>query len=423
MSSDPLYVQKGFGLKQKIKTLLEEDFHSKLVDLLREHGHRMNFEGVTVRLAKQFGFCYGVDRAVDLAYETREHFPERTLYITNEIIHNPYVNRRLVELGVRFLGQGYTIDDVRRDDVVILPAFGVTLAEMETLKTIGCVLVDTTCGSVMNVWRRVRQYCTEHRTSVIHGKYYHEETRATSSRAREGDSHYLIVLDREQAQVVCDYIRQAPGAIARDALLERFAQATSPGFDPDVHLSKIGVANQTTMLSGESLEIAGMFEEAVIERYGEDQKPERFRSFDTICSATQNLQDATLELGRSGALDLVLVIGGYNSSNTSHLVEISGDFAPAFHIDGAEEIRSADEIFHQPLGKTERVSSRDWLPSGDLQVGITAGASTPDRAVGEVIRRLLEVRGIDPNTTLVREAGVSLSAADPETGVRLPVTG
>jgi 4-hydroxy-3-methylbut-2-enyl diphosphate reductase len=169
MPTDPRYVQKGFGLKQQIKDLLQTDFHSGLVDVLRERGHAMSFGETTVRLAKDFGFCYGVDRAVDLAYETREHFPDKTLYITNEIIHNPYVNRRLVELGVRFLGQGYTLDDVSEDDVVILPAFGVTVAEMEALKAKNCVLVDTTCGSVMNVWRRVRQYVKEERTSVIHG--------------------------------------------------------------------------------------------------------------------------------------------------------------------------------------------------------------------------------------------------------------
>jgi 4-hydroxy-3-methylbut-2-enyl diphosphate reductase len=395
MPKDPLYIQKGFGLKKQIKDLLQSDFHSGLVDVLREGGHTLTFDDLTVRLARDFGFCYGVDRAVDLAYETREHFPDKTLYITNEIIHNPYVNRRLVELGVRFLGQGYTLDDVSPDDVVILPAFGVTVAEMASLKQKQCVLVDTTCGSVMNVWRRVRQYVTEGRTSVIHGKYAHEECRATSSRAREDGSHYVVVFDKAEAQLVCATITGGPEALSRDAFLERFEASISPGFDPEQHLERLGVANQTTMLSSESLEIAKMFERAIAERHGEEALAERFRSFDTICSATQDLQDAAIELGRSGPLDLVLVIGGYNSSNTTHLVEISQTFAPAFHIDGADEIRTGGEICHQPLGTRERASSRDWLPQGPVTVGITAGASTPNRIVGEVIERLLTIRGID----------------------------
>jgi 4-hydroxy-3-methylbut-2-enyl diphosphate reductase len=265
---------------------------------------------------------------------------------------------------------------------------------MTSLKAKGSVLVDTTCGSVMNVWRRVRQYVRDGRTSVIHGKYAHEECRATSSRAREDGSHYVVVFDKADAQLVCDYITQAPGAISREAFLEHFEASVSPGFDPDVHLESIGVANQTTMLSSESLEIAAKFGTAMATRYGEANKEARFRSFDTICSATQDLQDAALDLGRSGPLDIVLVIGGYNSSNTSHLVEISQDFAPAFHLDGAEEIRSKSEIYHQPLGSTERALTGDWLPDGPVTVGITAGASTPNRTVGEVIERLLTVRGI-----------------------------
>ncbi len=409
MADGALYVQKGFGLKKQIKGLLQNDYHSHLVDALREHGHAMTFGEVTVRLARDFGFCYGVDRAVDLAYETREHFPTKTIYITNEIIHNPYVNRRLVELGVRFLGDGYTLDDVTADDVVILPAFGVATEELAALKAKGCVLVDTTCGSVMNVWRRVRHYVKSGFTSVIHGKYGHEETRATSSRAREGGAHYLIVRDREETQLVCDYIARRPGALSRTELLARFAPAVSPGFDPDLHLERIGLANQTTMLSSESLEIAGMLGEAVRERHGEAEHAERFQSFDTICSATQNLQDAALALGRGGDLDVILVVGGYNSSNTTHLVEIGLEFCPAFHIDGPGEIVSAEEIDHQPLGEKTRSRTRGWLPAGPVTVGLTAGASTPNRIVGEVIERLLAVRGVD-----AEQVRAALDVARPE---------
>ena len=392
------YVQKGFGLKKQIKGLLQNDYHSGMVDALREAGHVVAFGDVTVRLAKDFGFCYGVDRAVDLAYETREHFPDKTLYITNEIIHNPYVNRRLVELGVRFLGRDYALDDVTSDDVVILPAFGVTTEEMEQLRGIECVLVDTTCGSVMNVWRRVGQYVKEERTSVIHGKYGHEETMATSSRATASGCHYIVVRDHPEAQLVCDYIRQRPNSLSREAFQERFAPAVSTGFDPETHLSRIGLANQTTMLSTESLEIAEMLGRAMEDRYGAEE--DRFRSFDTICSATQDLQDAALELGRQGGMDLLLVVGGYNSSNTSHLVEIGAEFCPSFHIDSATEILSESEIRHQALGDETITTSRDWLPDGPITVGITAGASTPNRTVGEVVERVLEVRKIDPRAFL-----------------------
>ncbi|MBL4847248.1 MAG: 4-hydroxy-3-methylbut-2-enyl diphosphate reductase [Planctomycetes bacterium] len=391
------YVQKGFGLKKQIKGLLQNDYHSGMVDALREADHKVVFGDVTVRLAKDFGFCYGVDRAVDLAYETREHFPDKTLYITNEIIHNPYVNRRLVELGVRFLGGEYALNDVTSDDVVILPAFGVTTEEMAQLLDIECVLVDTTCGSVMNVWRRVRQYVKEGRTSVIHGKYAHEETRATSSRATEEGCHYLVVRDKAEAQLVCDYIRQSPGCPTREGLQAQFATAASSGFDPEQHLGHIGLANQTTMLSTESLEIAEMLGEAVRDRYGED---ERFRSFDTICSATQDLQDAALELGRQGDMDLLLVVGGYNSSNTSHLIEIGAEFCPSYHIDSASEILSENELRHQALDEKQTTVTRDWLPAGPITIGITAGASTPNRTVGEVVERLLEVRKIDPRDYL-----------------------
>ncbi|MGE0710945.1 MAG: 4-hydroxy-3-methylbut-2-enyl diphosphate reductase [Planctomycetota bacterium] len=411
--TDPRYVQKGFGLKKQIQGLLQDDYHSHLIDALREAGHRMSFGEVTIRLAQDFGFCYGVDRAVDLAYETREHFPDKTLYITNEIIHNPYVNRRLVELGVRFLGRDHALDDVTGEDVVILPAFGVTTGEMDALKAKGCVLVDTTCGSVMNVWRRVKAYVQDRRTSVIHGKYAHEETRATASRAIEEGCHYLVVRDRAEAQLTCDYITRALGALDRAAFQARFQAAASPGFDPDRDLGRIGLANQTTMLSSESLEIAEMLGEAIRARYGEAEHAERYRSFDTICSATQDLQDAALALGRSGDLDVILVVGGYNSSNTSHLVEIGAEFCPSYHIDSAAEIASAAEIRHQPLDHKQTVVARDWLPAGPVCVGVTAGASTPNRTVGEVIERVLAVRGIDPADFLeLPRRSVPLPVAD-----------
>ena len=399
--ADSLYVQKGFGLKSQIRGVLTHDYHSRIVDHLREApDHRLRAGDVEVRLAKEFGFCYGVDRAVDLAYETRQHFPDKTIYLTNEIIHNPYVNRRLVEMGVRFLGEGWTVDDVTQDDVAILPAFGVTVEDLEALRAKGCVLVDTTCGSVLNVWRRVRQYARDGFTALVHGKYAHEETRATCSQAVTNGTHYIVVRDQAEAQLVCDVIRGVPGALSREQLLARFAKAVSPGFDPDQHLQQIGVANQTTMLSSESLEIARMFEAAARDRWGEAELNARFRSFDTICSATQERQDAMLEMGQEGGLDLFLVIGGYNSSNTMNLAILGSRFAPTFHISGADEIESAARIHHHdPVSKT-RTATEGWLPEGPITIGVTAGASTPNRTVGEVIERILSLRGVDASPFL-----------------------
>jgi 4-hydroxy-3-methylbut-2-enyl diphosphate reductase len=394
MPNDPLYVQKGFGLKSQIQDLLQDDYHSHVVDALRENDFSMQFGDVTLRLAREFGFCYGVDRAVDLAYETREHFPDKTIYITNEIIHNPYVNRRLVELGVRFLGERYTLEDVTAEDVVVLPAFGVTASDLDHLKTKGCVLVDTTCGSVLNVWRRVRQYANDDFTALIHGKYAHEETLATCSQATANGAHYVVVRDKPETQLVCDVIRGVPGALDRDAFLERFAKAVSPGFDPAIHLERVGVANQTTMLSTESLEIADMVGGALADRYGVEHRVTHFRSFDTICSATQDRQDAMLEMAGTSELDLILVIGGYNSSNTMNLAIIGQRYATTFHLNTAAEIVSRDEIYHQDPSTKVRSSQRGWLPDGPVTIGITAGASTPNRTVGEVVERVLAVRGL-----------------------------
>jgi 4-hydroxy-3-methylbut-2-en-1-yl diphosphate reductase len=400
--SDPRYIQKSLGHKKAIQPLLEGDYHSALVDGLRDAGYVQRWGDVEVRLAREFGFCYGVDRAVDLAYETRQHFPDKTLYITNEIIHNPYVNRRLGELGVRFLDSGaWSYQDVKAEDVVLLPAFGATTEQLETLTGIGSVLVDTTCGSVMNVWRRVRQYAVAGFSAVVHGKWWHEETLATCSRVTEHGGHYVVVLDHAEAGAVCDYIARRPGAPTREEFLARFKDAVSPGFDPELHLSRVGVANQTTMLSSESLEIADRLRLALEERHGGpsgEGPAETFRSFDTICSATQDRQDAIMELGQAGGMDVVLVVGGYNSSNTGHLAELSARFAPAFHIDGADAIHSLDEIEHQPVHAQERVLAHGWLPEprGEhLVVGVTSGASTPNRTVGEVIARVLSLRGIE----------------------------
>ena len=329
-------IRKSFGLKEEVRPQMEASYHSPLVDRIKEQGFRHQVGRLTICLAQEFGFCYGVDRAIDYAYETKAKFPGRRVFLTNEIIHNPQVNIKLREMGIQFLygpyANGVSVEDIRQEDVVIIPAFGTTLRELDGLQKRGCVLVDTTCGSVMSVWKRVESYSRGGFTSVIHGKYDHEETQATSSRAIQYSSgKYLIVRDKDQARLVCDYIE---GRGDRQKFLTEFTKAASEGFDPDRDLELIGCANQTTMLSSESMEIANMLQAAVQRKFGEEGTKKRFRHFDTICSATQDRQDAVLKLAREG-VDLMMVVGGYNSSNTGHLVEISLEFCPAFHVKDA----------------------------------------------------------------------------------------
>jgi len=391
-SSDGVF-RRGFGLKSEIVGELQSDYHSEIIEQMRAAGYRWVADGVEIRLAKEFGFCYGVDKAVDFAYETRRRFPDKRIFLTAEIIHNPRVNRRLIEMGIEFLtGQyasGATISDIRPEDVVILPAFGVATGELDDLRQRGCVLVDTTCGSVVHVWKRVEKYAIEGFTSLIHGKYLHEETIATASHARgpNGAGQYIVVFDKDEARAVCDYIRTGENG---DALARRFEKRTSPGFDFARDLVRVGVANQTTMLSSESLEIAGMVREAMGDRYGAAQIDDHFRSFDTICTATQERQDAVIEMMRTPP-DMMLVVGGFNSSNTHHLAEISARHCTTFHVDDASGLVSADVIRHKPIALgSEVVEAQDWLPAHrPLSIGLTAGASTPNRVIGEVMEKII----------------------------------
>ena len=387
----PLIFRKGLDLKHEVAHVLAESYHSDLVARVKDDGYVYSSGRLTVHLAREFGFCYGVDRAVDYAYQTRKRFPDRRVFLTGEIIHNPHVNDQLRAQDIRFLGDpGESIDGLGPDDVVILPAFGVTVEMLLQLERRGCTLVDTTCGSVLNVWKNVRRYAEDGFTSVIHGKYWHEETQATASQALHANgSRYLVVLDRAEAQVACDYIR---GRGNRAAFLKQFEQAASTGFDPDRDLQHIGCANQTTMLSSESLEIGEMFRAAIVERYGEPELEARFRAFDTICSATQDRQDAVIALLAEQPLDLMVVIGGYNSSNTYNLARICAGRMPTYHIAEPAGIVSSDEIRHKPVGSTQETTTREWLPSaGPLRIGLTSGASTPDNLVGAVITRLDEL--------------------------------
>jgi 4-hydroxy-3-methylbut-2-enyl diphosphate reductase len=393
------YFRKGLGLKAEVEEELAADYTGQLVDLLRTNEYTLTAGDTTVRLAREFGFCYGVERAVDYAYQSRRKFPERRIYLVGEIIHNPHVNAKLKAMGVTFLlpgAQGFDFSVIRPDDVVILPAFGVTIGDFESLRALGCIVVDTTCGSVLNVWKRVESYARDGLTSLIHGKYYHEETRATASQTlKYPGAKSIVVRDMREAEVVCDFIE---GKLSAAELRERLPNAFDADFDPDRDLRRIGVANQTTMLARESLAIGQRVGEALARRHGEEYRAENFRTFDTICSATQDRQDAVDELLRE-PLDAMVVVGGYNSSNTISLAAICALKVPTYHIEDAECINpAAGTIRHRtPEGEA---TIAGWLEmERPVRVGLTAGASTPNNKIGETVSRVFLTRGVDPLVT------------------------
>ena len=391
------YFRKGFGLKGEIGPQLTADYASRLVDLIRERDYTLEVGHLTFRLAREFGFCYGVDRAVEYAYETRTKFPDRRIFLVGEIIHNPHVNARLQEMGIVFLRHGpdghFDFSVITPDDVVILPAFGVTIQDFQRLRAIGCVVVDTTCGSVLNVWKRVESYARDGYTSIIHGKYWHEETRATASQVmKHPEGRFLVLLNMDEAKLVMDFVEHGGDT---SALVERFGKACSEDFDWNRHLELVGFANQTTMLAGESLGIAAAFREAVARRHGVEAAAQRVRSFDTICSATQERQDAVVKLLEDPP-DLMLVVGGYNSSNTTHLAALAAaNGIRTYHLEDANGIDpEAGTIRHQPVRqKRDVVEGPGWL--GDARnIGITAGASTPNNKIGETIARVAATAGV-----------------------------
>src|SRR5215217_2539234 len=377
-----------------VQQQVESHYRSDIIEKVRRAGGTISVGDTTVRLAKQFGFCYGVERAIDLAYAAREVFKDRRLFIVGEIIHNPEVNHQIASLGIKNLtgrNKEADISDLGPDDVVIVPAFGTELSLQQQIKDRGCQIVDTTCGDVMSVWKRVRKYASESVTSIIHGKAEHEETKATSSRALgDGAGHYLVVLTLADTDYVCDYIRQGGD---KQAFLDKFKGAHSEGFDPDVHLQRVGVANQTTMLRGETEEVQRRIEAAIRDRDGVATAPGNFRFFDTICGATQERQDA-LRVMLNEPMDLLLVVGGYNSSNTSHLAEMGEEKLPTFFIRNASRLESRDRIVHYNLLQKAESVTENWLPNGPAVIGITAGASCPNNLIEETLIRLFESRGI-----------------------------
>ena len=369
-------------------------YQSSLVEKIKDQGGKLTCGNTTLLLAQDFGFCYGVERAIDLAYASRKVFPTNRIFLIGEIIHNPEVNRQLREMDIvslpwREIDASY--DDLTEDDVVIVPAFGAPTHFMDKIEERGCYTVDTTCGDVMKVWRRVRGYAKDGITSVIHGKADHEETRATSSRAlgEQGHGHYLVILTLTDTDFVCDYIRNGGD---KQAFLERFRGSYSEGFDPDRDLQKIGVANQTTMLKSETQEIQNHLAKAITDR---DGSAENFSVFDTICGATQERQDALFEMLKT-KMDLLLVVGGYNSSNTAHLVEIGEKELPTFFIRDASQIKSLEEIVHYDLHHQKETTSNYagvFAGKDHVIIGLTAGASCPNNLIEATVKKVFELRG------------------------------
>lgn len=378
-----------------VQRQVENHYRSMLVERIREHGGVFAVGRTTIRLARQFGFCYGVERAIDLAYAARKVFPDRRLFLLGEIIHNPDVNAQMAALGIEFLPPRPAPEQLARltvEDIVIVPAFGSEVATVASIQATGARIVDTTCGDVMSVWKRVRQNAREQVTSIIHGKASHEETRATASRARgeDGSGHYLIVLNIAETRRVCEQIVNGGDSTT---FLNGFEEgAYSHGFDPQRHLERVGVANQTTMLRGETEAIQRLLRAAVLTR--DQGSSDNFRYFDTICGATQERQDALFALV-DDPFDLLVVVGGYNSSNTTHLVEIGEKKLPTWFVRNAKCLLSAEEIRHFDIHAKQEVLSRGWLPPAgrEARVAITAGASCPNNLIEETIHRILELRG------------------------------
>jgi 4-hydroxy-3-methylbut-2-enyl diphosphate reductase len=381
------YYRKGFKMRENIQHLLNRDYRSEVVDKVRANGNVFEVDGLTLRIADEFGFCYGVDRAVDYAFQTREKFPDRRVYITGDMIHNPSMNDRLREMGIEFLSEGFNgrpdekFDTLGPEDVVLLPAFGAPVDWVNRLRERECIVVDTTCGSVLSVWKRVARYAKKDFTSIIHGKY-------------------LIVRNLEETGHIVDFIL---GKVGTNELRERLGHGMSPAFDPETDLKKVGVANQTTMLMSETMAVGEELRKAMVEQYGEENLAEHFELFDTICSATQDRQDALFEL-LEHPLDVAIIVGGYNSSNTNNLAIIAKDRVPrSYHIASGDCI-NGNLIRHKPPGTPldprEEVEEEGWLLAGPVRVGLTAGASTPNSQIGLAIGHILEARNLSPELVL-----------------------
>lgn len=354
----------------------------------------LDFGPFRVKIARHFGFCYGVENAIDIAYRAIDENPGKRLFLLSEMIHNPHVNRDLQERGIRFLRtttgeELIPLEELEPDDVVIIPAFGTSVEVEQRLKDLGVdtATYDTTCPFVEKVWRKSDQIGKQNHSIIMHGKRYHEETRATFSHAKQS-APVVVIRDLEEAEELAKVIR---GEESREFFYERFDDRYSDGFDPDRDLRRIGVVNQTTMLATETQAIADLLREAMIARYGEDEIHEHFAdTSDTLCYATNENQNATLALMDDGG-HVGIVVGGYNSSNTSHLVELCSQRMPTYFINDAGEMVSPSLIRHFDIDLWEEVETEDWLPADrPLDIVLTAGASCPDALLDEVIVKLTD---------------------------------
>lgn len=374
----------------------------------RKHDQRpsvLDFGPVRFKIARHFGFCYGVENAIDRAYRALDENPGRRIFLLSEMIHNPHVNEDLRRRGIRFLRtttgeQIHPFEDLTAADVVIIPAFGATLEVEADLRQRGLdpIRYNTTCPFVEKVWKKSRQIGDRNYTVVVHGKHDHEETRATFSHAREA-APVVVVRDLDEAEYLARVIR---GDDRREVFFERFADRCTDGFDPDRDLRRIGVVNQTTMLATETEAIALLLRRAMVDRYGAaDVDNHVADTSDTLCYATNENQEATRALVGAGA-DVALIVGGYNSSNTSHLVELAEARMPTYFIRDADEIDGPDAIHHFDLNARRRTHSERWLPERrPVTVALTAGASCPDVLLDEVIQHII---GWFPDARSIEEA-------------------
>ena len=357
----------------------------------------LDFGPVRFLIARHFGFCYGVENAIERSYRAVEENPDKRIFLLSQMIHNPAVNEDLQKKGIRFImdtegNQLIPWDEITPDDVVIVPAFGTTLEIEEFLKEKGVDIdqYDTTCPFVEKVWKRSSQLGDKDYTVVIHGKHNHEETRATFSHSKSG-APSIVIRHMDDAHFIGDYIK---GKVSREDFLERFEGRFSNDFDPDRDLDRVGVVNQTTMLATETQAISDHFKQVMIEKYGEENYKDHFADTrDTLCYATNDNQSATYGLLKEPS-DLAIVVGGFNSSNTSHLVELCEEKVPTYYINSAAKLISDKVIEHYDYPNKKMVSTENWLPEKrPLSIILTSGASCPDTLVDEVMMRVLEMVG------------------------------
>lgn len=383
---------------RKVQDPRKKDFSPTLLD----------FGPVRFYIARHFGFCYGVEHAIETAYKAIEENPDKRIFLLSQMIHNPDVNNDLLKRGVKFLmdtdgNQIIPFDQLSKADIVIIPAFGATLKIEEELNSRGIEVrnYDTTCPFVERVWKKSEKLGGEKYTIIIHGKFNHEETRATFSRS-EKNSPSIVVKDINESKVLSGFIL---GSISRNEFETVFKGKYSDNFNPETDLNRVGVINQTTMLATETQEIADHFKNVMLKKYGEAELKEHFADTrDTLCYATNENQEATYGLLRNPA-DIAIVVGGYNSSNTSHIVELCEEKLPTFFISSASEIISEERINHYDFLNHEHKSTKNYLPKKEVvDIILTSGASCPDSIVDEVLQKILSYfQGVRNIETVVKE--------------------